>query len=85
MKREEKIERIILVSDMRRAKNVHKCCLDHKNQLVVMEGWSYICKKCLRYTFDYSINQYILDRKGREKLRRLLTKQTMKKEKKIIL
>jgi len=77
-KRLRKIREIILKANWRRAKKNYKCCFKHKNQLTIVEGWSYLCKKCLRYTFDYSENQYILDRKSKKELKKLIYDQKPK-------
>lgn len=45
---------------MRGVKTLNKCCFKDKNQITIIDGWSYICKVCGRYTHDYENNQHII-------------------------
>ena len=48
---------------MKKAKTINNCCLKNKNTIKIEDGWSYVCKVCGRYTYDYENNQYVLSKK----------------------
>lgn len=35
----------------------NKCCFKNENEIDLVPGWSYVCKICGRYTYDYDGNQ----------------------------
>jgi hypothetical protein len=35
----------------------NNCCFVNRNRITIKNGWSYLCKKCGRYTYDYDGNQ----------------------------